>query len=87
MLQDLYNSEINIKIAWFWDGGIEVHMGNGIYDVYDSETETRTNHGSWEAAGHVKTMEEAEEWLKQKAIELYPNSEFAEKYAPISEVN
>lgn len=78
-LQELYKSEINVKIGWFWDGGIEVHIGNGIYDVYDQETETKTNHDAWLAATNVKTIEEANDWLKKKAIELYPDSDFAKK--------
>jgi hypothetical protein len=80
MLQDLYDSEINVKIGWFWDGGIEIHLGNGIYDVYDYETSTGTNHELWQATTHVKNMSEAEEWLKNTAIKLYPNSTFAKKY-------
>lgn len=80
MLQDLYDSEINVKIAWFWDGGIEVHIGNGIYDVYDYETQSGTNNKSWQASTHVADIAEAEQWLKLKAIELYPDSDFAKKY-------
>jgi len=27
-LQRIYNSEINIRIGWFWDGGIDVRLGS-----------------------------------------------------------
>jgi hypothetical protein len=25
-LQKIYDSEINIELSWFWDGGIEVRL-------------------------------------------------------------
>jgi hypothetical protein len=27
-LQKIYDSEINIEIGWFWDGGIDVRLGD-----------------------------------------------------------
>ena len=27
-LQKIYDSEINIRIGWVWDGGIEVRLGD-----------------------------------------------------------
>jgi DNA-directed RNA polymerase subunit RPC12/RpoP len=27
-LQKIYDSEINIRIAWMWDGGIEIRLGD-----------------------------------------------------------
>jgi hypothetical protein len=27
-LQKIYDSEINVEIGWFWDGGIEVRLGD-----------------------------------------------------------
>lgn len=71
MLQDLYDSEINAKISWMWDGGIDVQLGGlpGYND--DAKYDDREN---------VRTIAEAENWLKEKAIEYYPNSTFAKKY-------
>src|SRR5215472_7511229 len=28
-LQRIYNSEINIRIGWLWDSGIDVYLGDG----------------------------------------------------------
>jgi hypothetical protein len=27
-LQKIYDSEINVEIGWFWDGGIDVRLGD-----------------------------------------------------------
>jgi hypothetical protein len=27
-LQRIYDSEINVEIGWFWDGGIDVRLGD-----------------------------------------------------------
>ena len=27
-LQKIYDSEINVRIGWFWDGGIEIRLGD-----------------------------------------------------------
>jgi len=27
-LQKIYDSEINVRISWFWDGGIDVRLGD-----------------------------------------------------------
>lgn len=67
ILQQLYNSEINVCIWWNWDGGVEVRIGNGIYN----------NEENWEASNTCETVAEAIEWLKTEAIERYPNSVFA----------
>jgi hypothetical protein len=69
-LQDLYNSEINAAIWWNWDGGIEVRMGDGTYG----------DDRNWQTAGNVNTIAEAEEWLKQQAIRMYPDSDFARRF-------
>ena len=29
-LQKIYDSEINVRIGWFWDGGIEVRLGDEV---------------------------------------------------------
>lgn len=38
VLQDLYDSEINVEISWFWDGGFDVALGNNYcgYKANDS---------------------------------------------------
>jgi hypothetical protein len=27
-LQKIYDSEINIRVGWLWDGGIEIRLGD-----------------------------------------------------------
>lgn len=63
ILEELYNSEINAKIEWFWDGGFDVTLGDGMNGYLDS-----INTRDWS---------EAEAWLRAKAVEHYPDSDFA----------
>jgi hypothetical protein len=37
-LQKIYDSEINVRINWFWDGGIEVHLGDEMNGYVAEET-------------------------------------------------
>jgi hypothetical protein len=41
-LQKIYDSEINIEIGWFWDGGIEVRLGDKMSGYLAEETLTST---------------------------------------------
>lgn len=66
ILQDLYDSEINAKIEWFWDAKIDVALGDNLNGWRDEET--------------VTTFREAAEWLRDAAIEHFPTSTFAQKY-------
>lgn len=70
MLQDLYDSEINFAISCHWDGGFGVRLGGGLYN----------DEKNWQVSDNVRTFEEAEEWIKQKAFEFYPDSVFTKKY-------
>lgn len=66
VLQDLYDSEINVTISTFWDGGFNVQLGdatNGFVAQY--------NFDRW---GMV------ESWLISQAIDHYPKSVFAMMY-------
>jgi hypothetical protein len=36
ILDDLYASEINVEIAWLWDGGIDVRQGDPL-NGYEAE--------------------------------------------------
>jgi hypothetical protein len=63
ILDDLYASEINFKIATDWDGGWTVALGNE-YSGFVAETTVAT----FDAACH---------WLRAEAIKRYPDSEFA----------
>jgi hypothetical protein len=64
ILQQLYDSEINFSLSCFWDGGFDTVLGDRINGIKSEIT--------------ADTIAEALEWLKQKAIEFYPYSEFAE---------
>jgi hypothetical protein len=66
ILGDLYESEINASISWFWDNRIDVKLGDPL-NGYDGE-------------GKVDTVAEAVFWLRDQACTLYPDSKFAGKY-------
>jgi hypothetical protein len=63
VLQELYDSEINVTVSSFWDGGFQVKLGDPM-NGYVAETRV----GSWT---------EAEQWLRETAAEIYPDSIFA----------
>jgi hypothetical protein len=65
-LNDLYASEINAEISWFWDDGIDVKLGDPLIG-YDAEEK-------------VATFFDAVIWLRDNACSHYPDSEFARKY-------
>ena len=66
LLEDLHDSEINGEIGWF-DRVWRAKIGdpwNGFRAEEDGPL----------------SLSAAAEWLRSKAIELYPNSEFAKAY-------
>ena len=67
VLSDLYASEINASVSWFWDGGFDVALGDAM--------------NGWRAKASFDSYIEALEWLRDRACEAYPESEFAKKYA------
>lgn len=67
IMQDLYDSEINAAVEWFWDGGFDVRLGDHM--------------NGWHKSGCVNSWSEVGLWLMEAAIEKYPNSQFAQKYA------
>lgn len=62
-VDDLYASEINAKIEWLWDGGIDAWIGDSMNGWLDATT--------------VATWSDVEQWLEQAAINHYPQSKFA----------
>ena len=62
-LQRIYDSEINIRIGWFWDGGIDVWLGDGTNGYLAEET--------------VPSVDEILPWLQEAIAHFYPNSEYA----------
>lgn len=65
ILQRLYDSEINFIISCFWDGGFDVSLGDRMNGYKDETT--------------VGTILEAEMWLRDKALEYFPETEFSQE--------
>lgn len=63
LFQRLYDSEINFEVSGFYDAGFTVKLGDAS-DGYDAETT-------------VRTWFEVEMWLREYAMKLYPDSDFA----------
>ena len=66
VLQDLYDSEINVSLESFWDSGWHVRLGDEANGFLEEE-----NFDIW---GQV------EPWLIEVAIKHFPQSQFAERY-------
>lgn len=66
IMQDLYDSEINVTISVFWDGGFNVRLGDSV--------------NGFKAEGVVLRWGEVEPWLKAAALEHFPESDFARVY-------
>lgn len=62
-LQCIYDSEINVSLSWFWDGGVEWELGDHMNGV--------------KAYGHACDVRAAVEDLAAAAVNHFPNSEFA----------
>lgn len=60
ILQELYDLEINASIEWFWDNGFEITLGDAMNGYCDETC--------------VRTWEEAEQWLREKAAYHYPHA-------------
>jgi hypothetical protein len=67
ILQDLYNSEINVSVESLWDCGFAVRIGDRL--------------NGYRAEQQVEDWGAAEAWLRATAIRLYPKSEFARRYS------
>lgn len=62
----LHDSEINGEVSWFFDRVWSVKLGDPM--------------NGYEAEAVVASTEEAAEWLRENAVRLYPESEFAKLY-------
>ena len=74
ILDDLYASEINAEISWFWDGGINVKLGRRINVKLGDPL------NGYEAKAKLGTFREAVLWLRDNACSHYRESEFVRKY-------
>lgn len=61
LLEDLHDSEINGEIGWFFDRVSRAKIGDP-WNGYRAEIDG------------LSGLAEAAEWLRSKAIELYPDS-------------
>jgi hypothetical protein len=67
-LQKIYDSEINVRIGWLWDCGIEVRLGDDA--------------NGYQAADFVKTVADIVPWLQDAIAHFYPNSTYAASLSP-----
>lgn len=66
IMQDLYHSEINVSVTSFWDSGFEVKLGDEM--------------NGFLAEDRLQYWGQVEPWLRDKAIEHFPDSLFAKMY-------
>ena len=62
-LQKIYDSEINVEISWFWDGDIDVRLGDRI-NGFLAET-------------NVPLVADIRPWLEEAIAHFYPDSAYA----------
>ena len=66
ILQDIYDSEINLTISWFWDEGINIVIGDNTNGI--------------RKARNFDTIRQALSYLAVAVSEMYPDSDFARKW-------
>lgn len=62
-LQKICDSEINIRIGWFWDAGIELRLGDEMNGFLAEET--------------VQSVSDILPWLQEAIARFYPTSTYA----------
>lgn len=67
-LQKIYDSEINIRIGWMWDAGIEVALGDEVNGFVAAET--------------VKSAADVLLWFQEAIAHFYPDSDYARTLPP-----
>jgi hypothetical protein len=60
LFKDLYDSEINVSLSWFWDAGFTVKIGDEVNGFVAQTT--------------VQNLLEVQDWLIETVKELYPES-------------
>ena len=71
ILQNLYDSEINFSISCFWDGGIDVKLGDSM--------------NGYKAESNVDTIEQATKWFHEQALIHFPNSQYVMNWEALPE--
>jgi hypothetical protein len=67
-LQKIYNSEINVRIGWFWNCGVEVRLGDDM--------------NGYLAADFVPTVADIVPWLQEAIAHFYPASTYTASLPP-----
>jgi hypothetical protein len=67
-LQGIYESEINVRIGWLWDGGIDVRLGDEVNGYLAEE--------------NVSSMGDIVPWLQEAIAYFYPHSTSAKSLDP-----
>ena len=67
-LQKIYDSEINVRISWLGDGGIDVRLGDEVNGYVAEETAL--------AASQIAP------WLQEAIAHFYPTSTYATSLSP-----
>lgn len=62
-LQEIYDSEINVRIGWMWDGGIEVRLGDEMNDFLAEDL--------------VPRVADVVVWLQEAIAHFFPASTYA----------
>jgi hypothetical protein len=62
-LQRIYENEVNARIGWLWDGGIEVRLGDEVNGFLAEET--------------VEFVADIVPWLQETIAHFYPTSSYA----------
>lgn len=71
VLQRIYDSEINLHLAWMWDGGLEYTLEHVVYP-FECKYDLKQVHDTGEDRFDVAFGYLVEDILKQ-----YPNSTFS----------
>jgi len=67
-LELIYDSEINVRISWLWDGGIDVRLGDEMNGYLAEE--------------NVSSMDAIVPWLQEAIAHFYPQSLYAKSLDP-----
>ena len=67
-LQRIYDSEINVRIGWLWDGGVDLRLGDEMNGFLAEE--------------NVGSMAEIVPWLREAISHFYPGSTYAKSLDP-----
>ena len=62
-LQRIYDSEFNVSLSWFWDGGIDLTLGDPLNGIV--------------ATGTVRTMADVVPWLQTQIRTHFPACAYA----------